>query len=249
MPARNRQLIETPDPDLVAVITDDLSRTLRCKKTGVTWHSESGALAESLLVFLRNSGIESSFSAGVSVRILETGFGTGLNFWLAASAAAHCKAQLDYHSIETELLDPQVVSVLEHGQLQPCQPAHAIFADRIFAGDMRPKFNSGDADSFGFEAGDIRLTILKPAMLRSAMIAPASIDAVFHDPFGPEDEPKLWRTEYLQQMHSLLKKDGALVTYCVKSEIQRRLKTAGFAITKTRGPVGGKREVLIARPA
>ena len=237
---RERTEIATSNPSLAIVVTDDGSRTLKCLESGVTWHSESGALAESRLVFLENSGVARKFAQHESIRILEIGFGTGLNFWITASRAMTGSTRLEYVSLEPNLLDLNVFGELEHRQLGECQPAF----DRFFPLISRPP-GSKVAEIVGSHNG-VRLTIhlrtFEPGVFQDLQL----FDAVYHDPFGPESASDLWTTAVFQFLFILLKPGGKLVTYCVKSEIQRRLKDAGFLVQKTRGPLGGKREVLIA---
>ncbi|MGI9516625.1 MAG: tRNA (5-methylaminomethyl-2-thiouridine)(34)-methyltransferase MnmD [Pirellulaceae bacterium] len=243
MSLRNRQQIAVADHDLTVVVTDDSSRTLKCLRTGVTWHSESGALAESRLVFLENSGIAGILSRKQSARVYETGFGTGLNFWLTASAAIRNDALLEYVSCETRFLSGDVIGLLEHGKLDQCQPAFDMFANPIFG---RASIAPDSDSALRVQYSCAQLTVVNPHQHSVDSLEADSFDAIYHDPFGPGDAPDLWTAELFQKMHALLKPGGRLVTYCVKSAIQRRLTSVGFEVGKTRGPEGGKREVLIA---
>lgn len=71
-------------------------------------------------------------------------------------------------------------------------------------------------------------------------------DAIYFDPFAPEVDGQFWQADYLAKLFPLLRSGGTLVSYCVKSVVQRSLRNAGFAVRTVRGPAGGKREVLIA---
>ena len=230
MPRPTRKEIPTSDPDLLVVICDDGSRTLKCKRRNVTWHSESGALAESQLVFLQNSGVaEMLESAAEPCRALEVGFGTGLNFWLTATLALRNSAILEYVSYEPNLLRKEVLDAMEYSKLESCRPA---------------------MDSFSATAGrqvvdGVSLELIEER-IENTEVTPASFDAIYHDPFSPESAPDLWTESLFANLFESLKPNGKLVTYCVKSEIQRRLKRVGFEVSKTKGPRGGKREVLVA---
>ncbi|MEQ1905769.1 MAG: MnmC family methyltransferase, partial [Pirellulaceae bacterium] len=52
--------------------------------------------------------------------------------------------------------------------------------------------------------------------------------------------------QFLQRLFDELKPGGNLVTYCVKRQVREAMEAAGFSVAKTAGPVGGKREVLLA---
>jgi len=236
----NRTHLATSNPSLVMVVTDDGSRTLKCLQTGLTWHSESGALAESRLVFLRNSGMEEKFARREPARVLELGFGTGLNFWITASLALRNKANLEYVSLEPNLLEGAIIQDLEHAKLADCQPAF----DRFFP------VISNQTDSAALKLtvadGEVDLTLCRQEFAQIVFAGMKPFDVIYHDPFGPETAPDLWTESTFQSLFRLLKPGGRLVTYCVKSAVQRNANFAGFLVRKTRGPVGGKREVLIA---
>ena len=238
---KKRQTFSTSDPNLEIVLTDDGSRTLRQVGTKTTWHSESGALAESRLVYLENSGLLDRRTQQPSSRILEVGFGTGLNFWLAASVALTSKHRLDFTTIEKELLRPTIAESLQHGSLSECQPGYATFFDSIFE-SVEDNLRAEDRK---IEFGCVSLQlILDDATVCSFL--ERSFDIVFHDPFAPEVAPEFWAPDYLSKLHRWLNPSGRLVTYCVKSSIQRTLRDVGFKVQKTPGPKNGKREVLIA---
>ena len=73
-----------------------------------------------------------------------------------------------------------------------------------------------------------------------------SCDLVYLDAFSPDASPELWTEPFLGQLHRILKPGGKLATYCVKSEIQKRLRTSRFRVQCLPGPEGGKRQVLLA---
>ena len=60
--------------------TDDGSCTVVHSDHQETYHSKFGALTESDLVYLRNSGVHQRLAHQQPTAILEIGFGTGFNF-------------------------------------------------------------------------------------------------------------------------------------------------------------------------
>jgi tRNA U34 5-methylaminomethyl-2-thiouridine-forming methyltransferase MnmC len=231
---QHRSVLSTPRHDLEIVITDDGSRTIRLKGKDITWHSESGALAESEIVFLQNSAVRDRLQKGQPTRVLEIGLGTGLNFWITASLACRSKTPLSYVGAEPNLMSQDLIELLEHGQLDSCQPGFDFFFRPIFE---QQSFRVA-IDRVVFER------IENPRSIFANLREP--FDAIYHDPFSPEVAPDLWNVDLFAELRSVLNPSGRLVTYCVKSTVQRALKAADFRIEKTRGPVGGKREVLIA---
>lgn len=78
----------------------------------------------------------------------------------------------------------------------------------------------------------------------------AVYDAIYFDPFSPETNPELWTSEVLEVAAAALCPGGLLSSYCVKSTVRRTMQQCGMLVRKAAGPVGGKREVLVAqRPA
>jgi len=78
----------------------------------------------------------------------------------------------------------------------------------------------------------------------------AVYDAIYFDPFSPETNPELWASEVLGVAVAALCPGGLLTSYCVKSTVRRAMQQCGMLVRKAAGPVGGKREVLVAqRPA
>jgi len=243
---KNRQRLPTSDDRFEIVVTDDNSQTLRDKDIDQTFHSESGALSESLLVFLENSAIRERLDAGGNepCHVLEIGLGTGMNFLVTADHALKATSPLRYSSLDVKWLP---IGILR--QLNPASFLHskglvdawyramesASASDKNLVSDSQEniffEFFKADAAQFDFEA-------IKPT---------TGFDAIYLDAFSPEANPLLWTKDFFSVLISLLRKEGRLVTYCVKSEIQRRLREVGFNVSKTRGPANWKREVLVAK--
>ena len=235
-----RPSFPTAVPHLQVVIPDDGSRTLKDIRTGVVWHSESGALTESQHVYLNNSGVYERLQRGKATRVLEVGFGTGLSFWLAATAAQRGNALLYYLSFENQLLSEPVISELRHREFSECQLAYDQFSNGVFGASQRV------SDSIMCRSDSVELNLVLSDVHSALWNHEGGFDSVFYDPFGPHDAPHMWEPVLLQQLFDRLRPRGRLVTYCVKSSIQRLLNDVGFEVFKTRGPPGGKREVLVA---
>lgn len=75
----------------------------------------------------------------------------------------------------------------------------------------------------------------------------SQVNAVYFDAFSPETNPRLWSSQVLQEMNQLLVPGGSLTSYCVKSMVRKTMEEVGFSISRLPGPVGGKRQVLLAR--
>lgn len=240
MPGRpERPRTETSSPAWRQVVTDDGSRTLECVRSGQTHHSESGALAESRHVYLENSLVGERLRGGGTVRVFETGFGVGLNFWVTASVALRYNASLEYVSVEENLPPASVIEALQFDRLEECQPAIGVFLPLLASA-------AGATRSVVVSRCQVTLQVLREDVRNYQLASLGEFDALYHDPFSPEVNPELWSGEFLARLAKTLKPGGRLVTYCCRSEIKRRLRAAGLVVIPAPGPPGGKREVLIA---
>ena len=236
----------TPVAGLTVLHTDDGSRTLFCERTGQTYHSESGAASESSWVFVRN-GLSGFLAKGNSVRVLEIGLGTGLNLLLSVAAAQKAGAHLTYLACDTQFLSMEVLQQLDaQFALEPTPEQTETHAHWLRW--METAAESGlDETSQSHSGCDVHLfrADAQDWVNRVRATEPA-VDVVYLDAFSPEACPELWAEPFLASLGLCLRSGGKLVTYCVKSEIQRRLRNVGFDVQKSPGPAGGKREVLIA---
>jgi len=93
--------------------TDDGSLTLWDQHLQETYHSGCGAVAESLVVYLVNSGVFHRLADGQSTRVFEVGLGTGTNFLLTAALAGHFRTPLEYWAVEKKPLAPAIYQSLD----------------------------------------------------------------------------------------------------------------------------------------
>ena len=217
--------------------TGDGSLTLYSERYGQTFHSQHGAVRESRHVFLEASGVVGRLAAGQPARILEIGFGTGLNFFLTAQAAVESGAPLHYLALERELLPAGQVRQLGYGEVAPdVLPGYLAFREGL--GTAAP-------GSIRFSLGPVELT-LALGEATEAPLGAEHFDTIYHDAFSPDANPELWTREFIGSLLPVLRPNGTLVTYSVKGEVRRLLAGLGLQVEKLPGPPGGKREMLRA---
>ena len=221
--------------------TADGSYTLYSADYAQTFHSDRGALTESRHVFLGASGVGARLSAGKGCRVLEVGFGTGLNFFLSADLATANGAELAYCALERTLLSGDSVRGLDFAR--HLKRPELLEAFLSFRDSLPERVGEG---SYQFRCQGVRLELLVGDATRQALPA-AHFDAVYQDAFSPDSNPELWTKAFLQTLARALKPGGALSTYSVKGEVRRRLSALGLEVRKQPGPPGGKREMLLAR--
>jgi len=217
--------------DLSLMYTRDGSPTLYSHRYDATYHSRHGAIQESQHVFIE-AGL-SILTDKNPIRILEMGFGTGLNALLTALRIRNSDISIEYEALETIPLNQiqieQLITSLEpllsdsNGLFRSMHEAQWGTMTTIEEGFKLLKRNE-DLISAHFELG---------------------YDLVYYDAFAPSTQPELWTVQIFQKLFEAMSIGGALTTYCSKGDVRRAMITAGFEVEKIPGPPG-KREMLRA---
>lgn len=218
---------ETP----LIVPTADGSSTLFLPELGEHYHSIKGALTESRHVF-----VEMGMKACpvVEPKILEVGFGTGLNAWLSCLEATDSRRPTRYTAVELHPLKWELLTDL-YPDLQ---------ADEAFRRMHATAWNRNEDLTDYFALHKVEGTI--QSFAEQAIHVSEHWDVIYFDAFSPEKQPEMWTQELFAQLFVLLADGGMLTTYCAKGEVRRRLQSVGFRVERLPGPPGGKREILRA---
>lgn len=218
------------------VKTKDGSPSLFVPELNQHYHSLHGALQESRHVFIA-AGLH-QFAEQEEVRILEIGFGTGLNALLSHFEKAQPEQIIHYHSLEKYPLVEEEWQALNWPELFDEKPEYRDFYHELHSAPwnqehaLRPNFNLWKI----------------AANLKTHSAKAAYYDLIYFDAFSPEAQEDLWTEEIFKNMQQALKPDGKLVTYCVKGSVRRAMKAAGLVVEKIPGPPG-KREMARAKRA
>lgn len=212
-------------------LTADGSHTIQIDDLQVTYHSKHGAIQESRHVFI-DAGIAYLHQMNIlsEVRILEMGFGTGLNALLTAIFSDQMDLRVKYHSIEAFPLTTDELSSLNYGSLLQQEAIFSLLhtAHWNTATTIHPKFE-----------------LHKHLCKLDTFITEEKFNLIYYDAFAPTAQPELWTIEVFQQLYQCLQTGGILVTYCSKGIVRRAMEAAGFRVTKLQGPPG-KREMVRA---
>src|SRR5258706_15628237 len=102
-------------PDIEIIITSDGSHSLRNTELNETYHSIHGAVQESVHIFIRN-GLKffENQNQPSEIRILEVGFGTGLNAFLTLKHALESKLHFHYTSLEADPIAEETIQQLNY---------------------------------------------------------------------------------------------------------------------------------------
>ncbi|AEV34097.1 hypothetical protein Oweho_3145 [Owenweeksia hongkongensis DSM 17368] len=217
------------------VQTNDSSSTLYVPGLEQHYHSMHGAMQESMHVFI-DAGFRLFESADKPVHILEIGLGTALNALLTYFEAKKLNLKVDYTALEKYPLSMDEMLLLNYGSLLDTKEAKRILTD-LHQIKWEEKIAVTDFFSLRKFETDIKIYSAKE-----------EYDLIYFDAFAPSAQPDLWTLEVFEHMYASLKPGGTLVTYCVKGDVRRTMKAAGFEVEKIPGPPG-KREMARARKA
>lgn len=216
------------------ITTQDGSKTLYSAAFAQTFHSHHGAVSEARHVFLIGSGVAGRLARGHPTRVLEVGFGTGLNFLLTADLALTYGTPLEYRGLERTLLPAEVLQALGYRDALRHPELYDAFMHWWQAAVTQP---------FGYPT--VTLSLLLGEATEQAL-GNSSADAIYHDAFSPTANPELWTEAFLAKLCAALAPGGCLATYTVSGAVRRRLAALGLEVSRHPGPPGGKREMLLA---
>lgn len=205
--------------EVIVEATEDGSSTLRSLKFGSTYHSSHGALQESRHVFIQN-GLDSLSSASTeTIRILEIGFGTGLNALLAWQWAKEKGKKVEYLGVEAFPVNPNA--------LEDFQFLHPSSSE---------EFNDLHASAWNDAHTRENFKFTKLLGEWPEVQVGEGFDIIFYDAFSPNDQPELWEFQSLKACQSALNIGGVWVTYCAKGEVRRTMESLGFNVKRLPGP-------------
>ena len=208
--------------------TKDGSSTLFSDTYNENYHSTSGAVSESLHVFI-NAGLKALNNK--NIRIFEVGFGTGLNAFLTNLEVKKSDIIIDYTAIE--LYPPENYIIQELSKASPFSSEVSMFLSL-----HKPIWNQR------LEVCDkFYLTKTNDNILNASI--GDSFDLVYFDAFSPEVQPELWSEEMFKKMFDAMSKGAALTTYCAKGSVRRTMQKVGFTVERLPG-LPPKREMLRA---
>lgn len=189
-----------------------------------------GGLEQARHVFLHGCDLPAAWRDRAQWRVLETGFGLGLNFlatWRAWKDDP--KRPRIFHFVSMEAFpvaaEDIVRSASEHGELAPLARELASQWFGLARGAHR----------FSFEHGRVLLTLhVRDArdMLRHE---PFTADSVFLDGFDPDRNPDMWDRETLKAVARHCRRGTMLATWTAAGDVRRTLTECGFDVHKVEG--------------
>ena len=219
--------------NLKIIKTSDGSDTIFNQDLNETYHSLNGSIKESELVYIRN-GLEFFLDKKTtdSVRLLEIGFGTGLNFLLTKIFMEERNEKLFYHTLEPFPLPSGLLKKINY--IEKLGEGYRDIFDNSHR--SRPNETVNINEKITFLRSDLTLESIKFSK---------KYDVIYFDAFAPSRQPEIWEKENLKKIYSQMNLDSILVTYCSSGQFKRDLRGVGFDVDVLPGPVG-KREMVRA---
>jgi len=205
------------------ITTHDGSHSVYSNKYKASYHSNFGAIEEAITVFLSAGFDAKRFSAvNNQIRILEMGFGSGLNAFLSYIHNLKYHFDVVYHSIESDPISEENWKALNYSEI--------LGHTEIFEMMHREPWNSeiGLSDSFTLKKIHSKIEELE--------LEAESYDIIYYDAFAPSCQSFLWTEEVHLPIYNSLKRNGILVTYCAQGKFKRMLKDIGYTIESLPGP-------------
>ncbi len=213
------------------IVTEDGSHSLKMDGEKENYHSTHGALTESLHVFIHH-GFNEIIKKHKQARILEVGFGTGLNCLLTLAESIKAKIRAEYHALEPYPVSFELAEKLNYPEL--IDP------------NLRKAFETIHSDNELHTRLSDDFTFVKYTQGLHEFRSDEKFDLVYYDAFAPAIVPPLWDLEAFRHVYELMSDDSILVTYCAKGAVKRALREAGFVFESLPGPPG-KREMTRGR--
>ncbi len=213
--------------------TDDGCNTIYLPEMDEHYHSTKGALTEARHIFI---GMGFDHCTKPAPRVIEFGFGTGLNALLTAVQAGAQHRYTTYTALELYPLDAATVSALHYDTVTGQEWA------AILRSMHRAEWGSATEITSYLTLKKVRCDFTRHCMWQGER----SYDIAYFDAFAPDKQEGVWTPELFAAIHDSLDHGGVLVTYCAKGSVRRDLQSAGFDVERLPGPPGGKREMLRA---
>ncbi len=203
---------------------------------------KDNGLAESLHVFCNGNHLTERLMAllpGQTLTIVETGFGTGLNFlcvWDLWRRNA-IKGKVHFISVDKYPLSPgELTQALAlWPQLRDCSNQLLSCYD--------PNQHCLQA---AFEESHVLLTVIFDEItiaLKEICEQGIKADAFFLDGFAPSKNPDMWSEQVFQSMAAISHETTTLATFTCAGFVRRGLQEVGFLIKKQPG-YGNKRHMI-----
>jgi tRNA U34 5-methylaminomethyl-2-thiouridine-forming methyltransferase MnmC len=213
--------------DYDLIITEDGSHTLFVPAIDECYHSTHGAVQESKHIFIEAALKQCTKT---EIRVLEIGFGTGLNAFLTMIEAERSDKEIHYTSLDKYPVEVGKALQLNYPEAFPAvsREIFELLHTSVWGEEVQIGSNFWltkiEADFTQFNFNEM-------------------FDVVYFDAFSPEKQPEMWSVELFEKIFIQCNPGTVLTTYCAKGVVRRAMQSAGFQVERLPGPPG-KRQIL-----
>ena len=212
----------------------------RSKAFDDIYFSADDGVAESEFVFLQGNNLPENWVGKDSFTIAETGFGTGLNFFLSWELQEKYAPEMNLNFLSYEL-HPMSIENIQEGLAK----WDTRFAEKIKHLEM----SYPDPSKEGFYSFKLSETVSLSLYFGDVNVGlpdtkDFAVDAWFLDGFTPSKNPLMWTDNVFGNMARLSRPGTTFATFTSAGFVKRGLQNAGFAVEKGPG-FGRKRERLL----
>tara|TARA_B100001741_G_scaffold290936_1_gene270773 strand:- start:21 stop:677 length:657 start_codon:yes stop_codon:yes gene_type:complete len=213
---------------LELVKTIDGSNSLKNLIINDSYHSKYGAINESKHIFI-NNGLKRISKK--KIRVLEIGFGTGLNALLTQLYCDKKEKKITYHTIDNLPLKEEIYSSLNY--------CDQLKIDKNIFLKIHSSLWENEIELSNF------FVLKKMKYDFTKILFNEKYDLIYFDAFSPSKQPEMWTLNNFKKLYDCLNTNGVLITYSSKGDVKRIMKKVGFNISSVEGPTG-KREITLA---
>ncbi len=213
--------------------TDDGSLTLVHPLFGEAYGSRYGAWMQANQLYLRLTHTHRH----PGPRVLEVGFGLGVNFRATLQNCLSRGVPLQYLGYEAFPVSAELLAAVEI----PLPPRTQNIWEELLS-----SWASRQSEQLVLRGDWGRLEVRFLDVVAADF--PAEwVSAIYLDPFSPEVNPEPWQPQVLRRLFCSGRPGARLATYSVAGQFRRDLQAAGFVVTKLPG-VGKKEWTVGERP-
>jgi tRNA U34 5-methylaminomethyl-2-thiouridine-forming methyltransferase MnmC len=192
-----------------AVKTKDGSLSFKSPDFDECFHSDSGALSETLGLYLGSSGILTD--PRPALHVLDVGLGLGYNAW---------------HTIR----DVKNLSLIVSIEQSPALVQN-------ITQNMCYWLEKPNTDRWEESEANVWQSLDYPWRIECTDFVTADLgfrgfDYIWFDPFSPKNNPQMWSEDVFKKIASLANENAVLMTYSVAKEVRLALERAGCQLTK-----------------
>ncbi|MGX2983246.1 tRNA (5-methylaminomethyl-2-thiouridine)(34)-methyltransferase MnmD [Helicobacter sp. 23-1045] len=157
------------------------------------------------------------------IKILDICFGLGYNALFSLAFAKKCGIAAKIYSVELHLLE--TLRNFAYPKILLCYLPLREILDSLF---LRGAWESENLSLY-LHKGDAKIYLQNLADSRQNSES-QTFDIIYQDAFSPTKNAELWDKSHFQNLHALLKNNGAISTYSSSKKVRQTCQSVGFEV-------------------